>query len=110
MPSKYIVAVYNKPNCPKCKMTERFLNEFEIPYEVTTLDILSQDEKVKQESSETIQRIKEQFGVHELPLVLVEERNGLNNTRLINHWSGFDVNQLKELRTLLESEITEEAM
>ena len=84
-----IVKVYDKPGCPKCRMTERSLNTHNIPFIQKTLLLPNNkeytDKKLKQFSA---------IGFKSFPVVKVYN----DDKSMVDEWCDFRVDKLKELR------------
>lgn len=74
------VIVYSKDNCQQCTATKRWLNSKDIEHEVE--DATSED---------NITFVKS-LGYTQAPVTLVKE-----DGEIVNHWYGFDVNELNKL-------------
>lgn len=71
--------LYALSTCPYCRMTKKFLDEHEVPYEMTEVDLLEGDAK-----TETVEEVVRLSGGKSFPVLVVGEEVvvGFNKSRM----------------------------
>ena len=75
-----MVMVYALSTCPYCKMTKKFMDENDIPYEHTDVDLLEGDER-----ETVVATVKELSGGTSFPVIVFDDGEvvvGFNKVRL----------------------------
>lgn len=100
---KIHAVIYEKPRCPQCKMTKKWLEDNRHTLEWTNLyygnenetnviDINATDEKKKEWSLEKVSKLKAKYQIQQLPFIKIVDEN--NN--VLDSWAGFRPNKLNE--------------
>ncbi|MDP2183034.1 MAG: glutaredoxin family protein [Actinomycetota bacterium] len=73
------VALYSLSTCPYCRMTRRFLDDKNVEYELTEVDLLEGQEK-----EDTVAKIREISGGASFPVVVIDQEVlvGFNKKRM----------------------------
>lgn len=90
------VTVYTLPNCVQCNQTKKQLDKLGIPYD--TVDLT--------ENEEAYRFVTETLGYKSAPVVIVtgnvekkdHEGDMLQLNQIINHWNGFQPEQINDLK------------
>mgnify|MGYP000997129020 CR=1 FL=1 len=85
------IQIYDKPGCPKCRLTENALSKNGIKFTKTTL-LVAGDKDNEELTRQKISQFKG-MGYRSFPIVFIEDNDG----KVIDSWCDFRTDKIKEL-------------